>query len=266
MTGFNKEGIYRYVLKEEPISTGVAQVNKEISIDSAKRVYLVQVEMTDGATGLTPNVTYFNYNAPAPFFNSLSGAWEEDEYTITAADFDYDNVYIGTPRFENKTQKVSVTVNKKDQKNATVNAATTFSLYKVSGDGAAVSAANKVETKDTVNGTVKFENLDLYEAGYRTAATAGALKYQWYALVEDKAPVGHNRSDEVVYFKFPINNSYNYTFSYINGKIINPKTAGEGNTFFKVLGWAVTGASVLSLAAYVVLINRKKRAFKHLKK
>lgn len=266
LTGFNKEGIYRYVLKEEPISTGVTQVNKEISIDSAKRVYLVEVEMADSATGLTPSVTYFTYNAPAPYFNSLSGAWEEDDYTITAADFDYNNVYIGTPRFENKTQKVSVTVNKKDQKNATVNAATTFSLYKVSGDGAAVSPANKVETKDTVNGTVKFENLDLYEDGYRTAATAGALKYQWYALVEDKAPAGHNRSDEVVYFKFPINNSYNYTFSYINGKIINPKTAGEGNTFFKVLGWAVTGASVLSLAAYVVLINRKKRAFKHLKK
>ena len=115
LTGFNKEGIYRYVLKEEPISTGVTQVDKEISIDSAKRVYLVEVEMADGATGLTPTVTYFNYNAPAPFFNSLSGAWEEDEYTITAADFDYDNVYIGTPRFENKTQKVSVTVNKKDQ-------------------------------------------------------------------------------------------------------------------------------------------------------
>ena len=255
---YNTPGTYRYVLREQGINTGNTQVDGEISIASAKRVFLVSVVMD---ANMNPTVTYYSYNAPAPQKNLLNNQYEEQAYTITENDFSDGKKITGNPVFENTVINPTVKIQKKDQNDALVTtAAAKFALYKVDSENGALLESNRLEESQTVNGEAVFTtNLSLYTGEYWKASTASDLQYQWYAIKETQAPSGHTPSSEVHYFKFPTSGSYTYTYGFINGKIVNPKTAGEGNTLIKVVGWCVTGVSMLALAAYLVITSRKRK-------
>ena len=263
-------GTYCYVMKEEPIDTGNTQVDGEISVNPNKQYYLAKVVMAESGGQLTPTVTYYSANQSIYGQNPFTGEWE---YSVSKSDFADSKKLSTTPTFENLIEKPYVEITKKNQADGTITTSTKFAIYKVANYGANYKTGTFVAEKPTVNGTVRFDNLDLYREGYENAATASALKYQWYAIVETEAPSGYSQSKETIYVQFPINGdhglTYHAVYDYVNGMIRNPYTAGNGMDTLRLVGMSLVGMSLLVLAGFVLYKKRNKKCFskaKHYKK
>lgn len=163
------------------------------------------------------------------------------------------------PTFANKIKEGSATVIKYNQaKDKTIDD-TEFTLYKVTS-GTDTNLTDMVQTLKTgkngqKSGQVKFENLDIYEAGFNPDKDV-APKYQWYCIVESASATGYSKNETKIYFQIPQEGVYNLEFSYQNGKIFSPTTAGEGMQIFKTIGITLSVLALLLLAAYVYRSRR----------
>lgn len=203
---------------------------------------------------------------------------------LVPADFSGTSVPL---RFENKTRPCSVTIDKSNQAGEKVQDVT-FALYKLSEDDAeeletysdsdkydyiAANGTLVAEDQTNENGVAEFENLKIYEDGY---ASSSAPKYQNYALIETGGNADYRINKVPQIFTFPTydNNAqelkYDYTFSYENGMIKNPYTAGNGMMIFRTIGLILIGLALLTLAGFVIYkekfsLSRAKNA-RHYKK
>ena len=240
------------------------------------------------------------------FYVEVKVKAESDELTVDSVKYykpvyfqdmvDIDETFMGTPldsaEFDNTVTPASVSVYKTDNSNQRLDGIW-FYLFKVSGDEASLDNAelvDAVQTKeqdakvydqngqpvmDTVTGKQKvekqhgvaiFNNIDIYKDSSCNTLTEDP--YQCYCLAEGYDPSkGLNVSQKMVYFKFPINDKYDYAVTdWVNGILKNPQTSGNGMDIFKTVGIGIIGLAALSFGGYMVYIKTPKRRAKRIKK
>lgn len=237
---YTKAGTYRYKIVE----TGVTDNNFASDITTDSKIYLVNVVVTENNSRLSAKVTYNK--------TEKTGDYTADDFTGGSD---------AAPTFANTIKQGSVTVEKYNQSNATL-ADTEFTLYKVDSDtDSSLTDTKKVKSLKTgEDGTVKFEKLDIYESTY-VPAKGTTPKYQWYCIVESDSATGYSKNETKIYFQIPQLDEdnvkcYDITYTYQNGKIFSPYTAGEGMQIFKTIGIALSVLALLLLAAYVYRARR----------
>lgn len=240
------------------------------------------------------------------FYVEVKVKAESDELTVDSVKYykpvyfqdmvDIDETFMGTPldsaEFDNTVTPASVSVYKTDNSNQRLDGIW-FYLFKVSSEGASLDNAelvDAVQTKeqdakvydqngqpvmDTVTGKQKvekqhgvaiFNNIDIYKDSSCNTLTEDP--YQLYCLAEGYDPSkGLNVSQKMVYFKFPINDKYDYAVTdWVNGILKNPQTSGNGMDIFKTVGIGIIGLAALSFGGYMVYIKTPKRRAKRIKK
>ena len=198
---------------------------------------------------------------------------------ITAADLS--GASLNTATFTNVVQSGSVQIVKNNQAGEKVQDVI-FALYKLDEievedletssdvekyDYIVANATKVSEAVTDTNGVARFNDLKIYENGY---INSSAPVYQNYALVEIGGNSDYRLNKTPQIFKFPTQGQYNYTFSYENGMIKNPNTAGNGMMIFRTVGLILIGLALLTLAGFVIYkkkfsLSRAKNA-RHYKK
>ena len=258
---YSEAGIYRYYVYEDLSNlTNLDNANgttyhEDIYQDlSVGPKYLVTITVTQ-------NPTTFELTASDP----VVVATNKEISSLTPSDFSGTSVPL---TFNNKTRLCSVKIEKNNQAGEKVQDVK-FALYKLTESDAesieTYSDSDKydyivahgtfaAEEKTNTNGIASFSDLNIYEAGY---ASSSAPKYQNYALVEIGGNADYHINKTPQVFKFPTQGQYDYTFSYENGMIKNPYTAGNGMMVFRTIGLSIIGLALLTLAGFVLYRKRK---------
>lgn len=262
---FGSEGVYRYFVYEDPdyLAQNYAQDILQTSSN-----YVATITVTRSGITLT---------ASNPVFTRTNKTSASD---ITAADLS--GASLNTATFTNVVKRGSVKIEKNNQAGERVQNVT-FALYKLTKSQVNIinSYSSETDKYDYIveygakvsenetgsNGIASFSDLNIYEAGY---ASSSAPVYQNYALVEIGGNSDYRLNKTPQIFKFPTQGQYDYTFSYENGMIKNPYTAGNGMMIFRTVGLILIGLALLTLAGFVIYkkkfsLSRAKNA-RHYKK
>lgn len=268
---FGSEGVYRYFVYEDP--NYLAQKDELQNTTYAQDIlqtssnYVATITVTRSGITLT---------ASNPVFTRTNKTSASD---ITAADLG--GASLNTATFTNVVQSGSVQIVKNNQAGEKVQDVT-FALYKLDEievedletssdvekyDYIVANATKVTEAVTDTNGVARFNDLKIYENGY---INSSAPVYQNYALVEIGGNSDYRLNKTPQIFKFPTQGQYNYTFSYENGMIKNPYTAGNGMMIFRTIGLILIGLALLTLAGFVIYkkkfsLSRAKNA-RHYKK
>ncbi len=278
---FDKPGVYRYhvyedmtKLEEKDNAADTSAETSYASDISGGGEFLVKFTVTREIISGRPTLV-----KNGPVYIPYSG----EEHTMTAADFDKTGGSVMT--FYNYVQKGSVKIVKTNQSNLKLNGVT-FGLYAITDSFADELKSKNVEAQyDAIKeliavstltsgagsfekGEVGFTELPIYQAGYTTSS---APKYQQYAIIELGGQNGYSVNKTPIVFSLPVKNAddewqYSETYSYINGAIKNPSTAGPGVRGILVTGFAIIAFSGALLLAYVLYFRKKSYAPSHLKK
>lgn len=262
---FSEPGIYRYYAYEDLSNL----TNKDNANGTTYHEDIYQNLNVGPKYLVTITVTRNGANLVAS--SPVIVTTDKEISALVPADFSGTSVPL---RFENKTRPCSVTIDKSNQAGEKVQDVT-FALYKLSEDDAeeletysdsdkydyiAANGTLVAEDQTNENGVAEFENLKIYEDGY---ASSSAPKYQNYALIETGGNADYRINKVPQIFTFPTydNNAqelkYDYTFSYENGMIKNPYTAGNGMMVFRTIGLSIIGLALLTLAGFVLYRKRK---------
>lgn len=275
---YEATGYYRFKINE-----GYADdlTNEEKSIYNLDgRVFLVEVSVTsDGSDFVVNEPTYYVIDAETAKSDDFKNgnnynAYFSDNYKVNSI-----------PSFENTTNKAKITVNKKNQADENVDD-TVFALVRVTqadlfthdelkqiaaNDG---NNANRVSKGTTVNGTVVFDNLDVYKAGKGCYGknndgilswTASDISYitgtqekQVYCLFEYSPADGYNPTSVVNYYTFPIEGKLEVTAGYVDGVVTMPDASGSGMNMFFIVGLALLGTGAFAVTG-CTLFDRNQR-------
>ena len=268
---FGSEGVYRYFVYEDPnyLAQKDALQNTTYAQDilQTSSNYVATITVTRSGITLT---------ASDPVFTRTNKTSASD---ITAADLG--GASLNTATFTNVVQSGSVQIEKNNQAGEKVQDVT-FALYKLDEievedletssdvekyDYIVANATKVTEAVTDTNGVARFNDLKIYENGY---INSSAPVYQNYALVEIGGNSDYRLNKTPQIFKFPTQGQYDYTFSYENGMIKNPNTAGNGMMIFRTVGLILIGLALLTLAGFVIYkkkfsLSRAKNA-RHYKK
>lgn len=255
---FGSEGVYRYFVYEDPnyLAQKDALQNTTYAQDilQTSSNYVATITVTRSGITLT---------ASNPVFTRTNKTSASD---ITAADLG--GASLNTATFTNVVQSGSVQIEKNNQAGEKVQDVT-FALYKLDEievedletssdvekyDYIVANATKVSEALTDTNGVARFNDLKIYENGY---INSSAPVYQNYALVEIGGNDDYRINKTPQIFKFPTQGQYNYTFSYENGMIKNPYTAGNGMMIFRTIGLSIIGLALLTLAGFVLYRKRK---------
>lgn len=242
--------VYYYKLYEKN------QGNADYKYDS--KVYYVVVTVTTTATGVTAEAKYYGSEADAIAQRNEIGT-----------DDDYSNIVF------NNYHNGAITVNKQDANGNSIADGVKFKLYKVEAenasiesapmldpDGAVISDTANYEGESITEGSITFDNLDIFKNQSSNPAT---LEEQWYCLVESQAKDGFMLSSTKHYFMLPDKDgNYRTTQGVINYPVKMPNSSGSGVKGFVVTGMGFILASALLGGAYV-LYDKKERK-KHIPK
>ncbi len=175
------------------------------------------------------------------------------------------------PTFNNIVKTGSVVINKSNQAGGKLKDVT-FTVYKVSKATAdANSSYDTVTSTGTAvddyvtdtNGKVTVSGLPVYN---NNSYNSDNPSYQYYALLEKSTGDSNYRLNRVVnYFCFDNSNDLTRTYSYLNGHIRNPKTAGGGVLAVVKTGLLFICLSGLSLLIYYVIKRPRKKKLAHLR-
>ena len=268
---FGSEGVYRYFVYEDP--NYLAQ--KDALQHTTYAQDILQTSSNYVAT-ITVTRSGITLTASNPVFTRTNKTSASD---ITAADLG--GASLTTATFTNVVQKGSVQIVKNNQAGEKVQDVI-FALYKLDEiEVEDLETSSDVEKYDYIvanctkvseavtdtNGVARFNDLKIYENGY---INSSAPVYQNYALVEIGGNSDYRLNKTPQIFKFPTQGQYNYTFSYENGMIKNPNTAGNGMMIFRTVGLILIGLALLTLAGFVIYkkkfsLSRAKNA-RHYKK
>ena len=268
---FGSEGVYRYFVYEDP--NYLAQ--KDALQHTTYAQDILQTSSNYVAT-ITVTRSGITLTASNPVFTRTNKTSASD---ITAADLG--GASLNTATFTNVVQSGSVQIEKNNQAGERVQDIT-FALYKLDEievedletssdvekyDYIVANATKVSEAVTDTNGVARFNDLKIYENGY---INSSAPVYQNYALVEIGGNSDYRLNKTPQIFKFPTQGQYNYTFSYENGMIKNPNTAGNGMMIFRTVGLILIGLALLTLAGFVIYkkkfsLSRAKNA-RHYKK
>ena len=268
---FGSEGVYRYFVYEDP--NYLAQ--KDALQHTTYAQDILQTSSNYVAT-ITVTRSGITLTASNPVFTRTNKTSASD---ITAADLG--GASLNTATFTNVVQSGSVQIEKNNQAGERVQDIT-FALYKLDEiEVEDLETSSDVEKYDYIvanctkvseavtdtNGVARFNDLKIYENGY---INSSAPVYQNYALVEIGGNSDYRLNKTPQIFKFPTQGQYNYTFSYENGMIKNPNTAGNGMMIFRTVGLILIGLALLTLAGFVIYkkkfsLSRAKNA-RHYKK
>lgn len=278
---YEATGYYRFRIDE-----GYANdlTNEEKSIYNLDgRVFLVEVSVTsDGSDFVVNEPTYYVIDAETAKSDDFKNGNNYNAY------FTNNYKVNSIPSFENTTNKAKITVNKKNQAEENVDD-TVFALVRVTqadlfthdelkqiatNDG---NNANRVSKGTTVNGTVVFDNLDVYKAGKgcygknndgTLSWTASNISYitgtqekQVYCLFEYSPANGYNPTSVVNYYTFPIDGKLEVTAGYVDGAVTMPEASGSGMNMFLIVGLALFGTGAFAVTGYMLYDRnqRKKR-------
>lgn len=278
---YEATGYYRFRIDE-----GYANdlTNEEKSIYNLDgRVFLVEVSVTsDGSDFVVNDPTYYVIDAETAKSDDFKNGNNYNAY------FTNNYKVNSIPSFENTTNKAKITVNKKNQADENVDD-TVFALVRVTqadlfthdelkqiatNDG---NNANRVSKGTTVNGTVVFDNLDVYKAGKgcygknndgTLSWTASDISYitgtqekQVYCLFEYSPANGYNPTSVVNYYTFPIEGKLEVTAGYVDGAVVMPEASGSGMNMFLIVGLALLGTGAFAVTGYMLYDRnqRKKR-------
>lgn len=278
---YEATGYYRFRIDE-----GYADdlTNEEKSIYNLDgRVFLVEVSVTsDGSDFVVNDPTYYVIDAETAKSDDFKNGNNYNAY------FTNNYKVNSIPSFENTTNKAKIIVNKKNQAEENVDD-TVFALVRVTqadlfthdelkqiatNDG---NNANRVLKGTTVNGTVVFDNLDVYKAGKgcygknndgTLSWTASNISYitgtqekQVYCLFEYSPANGYNPTSVVNYYTFPIEGKLEVTAGYVDGAVTMPEASGSGMNMFLIVGLALLGTGAFAVTGYMLYDRnqRKKR-------
>ena len=268
---FGSEGVYRYFVYEDP--NYLAQ--KDALQHTTYAQDILQTSSNYVAT-ITVTRSGITLTASNPVFTRTNKTSASE---ITAADLG--GASLNTATFTNVVQSGSVQIEKNNQAGERVQDIT-FALYKLDEievedletssdvekyDYIVANCTKVTEAVTDTNGVARFNDLKIYENGY---INSSAPVYQNYALVEIGGNSDYRLNKTPQIFKFPTQGQYNYTFSYENGMIKNPNTAGNGMMIFRTVGLILIGLALLTLAGFVIYkkkfsLSRAKNA-RHYKK
>lgn len=274
---FTTPGNYLYKMYEEyPEETAAeAQPHHTYDFNYDIREYYVLVKVS----GSTDTLKIGNPQFFSPVYPPVVSDGSGTPGPIYPSD--YTSLSITEAEFENPANPGKVTIHKTNQSDESMNNVV-FALFKV-GDEQTLTREeiaaqygrytrhstpySVVDAKSTTDGTATFENLLIFKDGFESE---DAPEYQRYAIAEIDPTNGYNLNGEVHYFTLPMWSSdesdwkYEITFDYVNGKIVNPNTSGEGMAIFRTVGLSLLGASMLTLFGFVAFYGRKRRfAAKH---
>lgn len=255
---FGSEGVYRYFVYEDPDylaqKDALQHTTYAQDILQTSSNYVATITVTRSGITLT---------ASNPVFTRTNKTSASD---ITAADLS--GASLNTATFTNVVQSGSVQIEKNNQAGERVQDVT-FALYKLDEievedletssdvekyDYIVANCTKVTEAVTDTNGVARFNDLKIYENGY---INSSAPVYQNYALVEIGGNSDYRLNKTPQIFKFPTQGQYNYTFSYENGMIKNPNTAGNGMMIFRTVGLILIGLALLTLAGFVLYRKRK---------
>lgn len=185
--------------------------------------------------------------------------------------------YVGTtsaatpPTFNNVVKTGSVLVDKSNQAGGKMKGVT-FKVYKVAKAVAdanspydtVVSGGTEAGSQNTGDdGKLTISGLPVYQNNtYNSASPA----YQYYALLESATNDADYRLNRVVkYFCFDSPTDLTKEFSYVNGHLRSPLTAGEGMAAAVKTGLLFITLSGVSALAYMLVKRPRKKKLAHLR-
>ncbi|MEE1125466.1 MAG: starch-binding protein [Acutalibacteraceae bacterium] len=248
--------------------------NKDLSVDSEGNIdknslsyiydetkYYAVVTVNQYATGIQTNVEYYK--------------------VLNTSPLSYKKVSENDVTFRNY-HKGRLTVLKEDMNGNPINDGVTFSLYKVSGDGADIEGLEPIE-KTVSNGKAVFENLDIF-VGQDKHDTS---RLQWYCVVESEPKDGYVINTSKRYFVIPEvtpsktseydtiidEKMYNYVlkngekiydieYTVVNAPVVVPKASGSGTAKYVYTGIAVMALALAMAGVYVGINSYKRRKCK----
>lgn len=278
---YEATGYYRFRI-DEGYANDLSNEEKSIyNLDG--RVFLVEVSVTsDGSDFVVNAPTYYVIDAETAKSDDFKNGNNYNAY------FTNNYKFNSIPSFENTTNKAKITVNKKNQAEENVDD-TVFALVRVTqADLFTHDELKQIATNDsniegrvlkgtTVNGTVVFDNLDVYKAGKgcygknndgTLSWTASNISYitgtqekQVYCLFEYSPANGYNPTSVVNYYTFPIDGKLEVTAGYVDGAVTMPEASGSGMNMFLIVGLALLGTGALAVVSYTLYDRnqRKKR-------
>lgn len=227
-------------------------------------VYLHDGDFTDGKAVITYTINEIKGdNTDVIYDEKTVTATVTITKTETASSITLDNAvaYTDNATFTNPLRKGSVEIIKKNQNGDLVDDVT-FTVFKVTGNGLSredvIANGVKVDSKKTVNGEVKFGDLDLYVDGTQTLANP---ERQWYCFAETDPGDGYNLNSELTFFQLPTEKVYDVQFSYMNGKITTPESGAHGTFAFKLAGSVILAMASLALAAYLLFVRKSSTKY-----
>ena len=278
---YEATGYYRFMITESYADNLTNEEKSIYNLDG--RVFLVEVSVTsDGSDFVVNEPTYYVIDAETAKSDDFKNGNNYNAY------FTNNYKVNSIPSFENTTNKAKITVNKKNQADENVDD-TVFALVRVTqadlfthdelkqiaaNDG---NNANRVSKGTTVNGTVVFDNLDVYKAGKgcygknndgTLSWTASDISYitgtqekQVYCLFEYSPANGYNPTSVVNYYTFPIEGKLEVTAGYVDGAVVMPEASGSGMNMFLIVGLALFGTGAFAVTGYTLYDRnqRKKR-------
>lgn len=278
---YEATGYYRFMITESYADNLTNEEKSIYNLDG--RVFLVEVSVTsDGSDFVVNEPTYYVIDAETAKSDDFKNGNNYNAY------FTNNYKVNSIPSFENTTNKAKITVNKKNQADENVDD-TVFALVRVTqadlfthdelkqiaaNDG---NNANRVSKGTTVNGTVVFDNLDVYKAGKgcygknndgTLSWTASDISYitgkqekQVYCLFEYSPANGYNPTSVVNYYTFPIEGKLEVTAGYVDGAVVMPEASGSGMNMFLIVGLALFGTGAFAVTGYMLYDRnqRKKR-------
>lgn len=278
---YKATGYYRFMINEGYADNLTNEEKIIYNLDG--RVFLVEVSVTsDGSDFVVNEPTYYVLDAETAKSDDFTGGRNYNAY--------FTNTYKvnSVPSFENTTNKAKITVNKKNQADENVDD-TVFALVRVSkADLFTHDELKEIATNDadnasrvskgtTVNGTVVFDNLDVYKAGKgcygknsdgtlswtdsNISYITGKQEKQVYCLFEYNPADGYNPTSVINYYTFPIEDKLEVTAGYVDGVVVMPEASGSGMNMFLLIGLGILGTGALTVVCYMLYDRnqRKKR-------
>lgn len=298
---FNEAGGYIFEMTEieEMPNLGLDDyfLNDDISYETNK--YLAVVEVKDDGSGALAidSVSYYYWDGGAVGVNSFSNPIETDipEFKnpvmpgkVTVVKTDNNNEPLNGVVFS--LYKVDNDLEDARRKELVLDDSELFKTAEhpegflenaVFVSDAETNGTDAETGKDL--GIAEFGNLDIYKRDssnklvYTTvtvesgiaddpAVTYTVPEYQTYALLEKTTVDGHAKSKVVGIFKLPVvgdggQPQYNITYSYVNGKLKAPETAGFGTSMWRIFGITAITLSVIMLLAYVLYFKKRGYTF-----
>jgi pilin isopeptide linkage protein/fibro-slime domain-containing protein len=248
-------------------SKTVSGSTKEVSFDAINYTdvgtHTYTIKETQGTNGF---ITYDSaaYTVTVTVTKSGSNLVASTIYDSTASD-------STPPTFNNVIKTGSVLVDKSNQAGGKMQGVT-FKVFKVtqaladadSSYATVVSNGTEVGSSSTGgNGKLSLDGLPIYENNTYNAANPA---YQYYALIESSTGNANYRLNRVVKF-FCFDDSTNLTkeFSYVNGHLRTPTTAGEGMAAIVRTGLLFIMLSGVSAMMYYFIKRPKRKKLAHLR-